>query len=90
MVKIVSDSTCDLSAELVEKYGIEIIPLHIILGENEYEDGVNIEPDAIYKWSDEHGTTPKTSAPAIDKAIDVFSRYKDSGDDVVVFTISSD
>ena len=90
MVKVVSDSTCDLSAELVERYGIEIIPLHIILGEKEYEDGVDIEPDEIYKWSDEHGTTPKTSAPAIDKAIEVFSRYKDSGDDVVVFTISSE
>ena len=90
MVKIVSDSTCDLSAELVERYGIEIIPLHIILGKKEYEDGVDIEPDEIYKWSDEHGTTPKTSAPAIDKAIEVFSRYKDSGDDVVVLTISSE
>lgn len=90
MVKIVSDSTCDLSVELVERYGIEIIPLHIILGENEYEDGVDIDPDEIYKWSDDHGTTPKTSAPGIDKAIEVFSRYKASGDDVVVFTISSE
>ena len=90
MVKIVSDSTCDLSVELVERYGIEIIPLHIILGENEYEDGVDINPDQIYKWSDEHGTTPKTSAPGIDKAVEVFGRYKASGDDVVVFTISSE
>ena len=90
MVKIVSDSTCDLSAELVERYGIEIIPLHIILDEKEYEDGVDINPDQIYKWSDEHGTTPKTSAPGIDKAVEVFGRYKASGDDVVVFTISSE
>ena len=90
MVKIVSDSTCDLSVELVERYGIEIIPLHIILGENEYEDGVDIDPDEIYKWSDDHGTTPKTSAPGVDKAIEVFGRYKASGDDVVVFTISSE
>ena len=90
MVKIVSDSTCDLSAELVERYEIEIIPLHIILGDEEYEDGVDIDPDAIYRWSDEHGTTPKTSAPGIERAVEVFGRYKDSGDDVVVFTISSE
>ena len=38
-VKIISDSTCDLSPELIEKYNIDILPLHILLGENEYEDG---------------------------------------------------
>ena len=33
MVKIIADSTCDLSKELIEKYNISILPLHIILGE---------------------------------------------------------
>ena len=41
-VKIISDSTCDLSPELIAKYNIDILPLHILLGENEYEDGKNI------------------------------------------------
>ena len=41
-VKIISDSTCDLSKELVEKYDITILPLHILLGEDEYRDGVDI------------------------------------------------
>lgn len=61
-VKIVSDSTCDLSKELIDKYDITIIPLHIVLGEKEYKDGVEIGPDEIYAWSDENKTTPKTSA----------------------------
>ena len=39
MVKIISDSTCDLSEELLEKYKVAILPLHILLGEDEYEDG---------------------------------------------------
>lgn len=43
--KIISDSTCDLSPELIAKYNIDILPLHILLGENEYEDGKNIAPD---------------------------------------------
>ena len=43
-VKIISDSTCDLSPELIAKYNIDILPLHILLGENEYEDGKNIAP----------------------------------------------
>ena len=60
MVKIVADSTCDLSKELLGKYEIDILPLHIRLGEEEYEDGKNITPDEIFQWSDEHKTTPKT------------------------------
>ena len=37
MVKIISDSTCDLSPELIAKYDIDILPLHILLGEDEYK-----------------------------------------------------
>ena len=36
MVKIISDSTCDLSQELLRKYDIDILPLHILLGDSEY------------------------------------------------------
>ena len=46
-VKLISDSTCDLSKELVEKYDITILPLHILLGEDEYRDGVDITPEEI-------------------------------------------
>ena len=60
MIRIFSDSTCDLSKELIERYDITILPLHILLGEEEFLDGVDITPDEIYKWSDEHKTTPKT------------------------------
>ena len=45
MVSIVADSTCDLSRELLEKYKVKIIPLHILLGEKEYEDGVDLRPE---------------------------------------------
>ena len=41
MVKIIADSTCDLSKELIEKYDIAIIPLYVRLGDEEYLDGVN-------------------------------------------------
>lgn len=39
MVKIISDSTCDLSKEIVDRYNIDIVPLHVLMGDNEYEDG---------------------------------------------------
>ena len=89
MVKIISDSTCDLSPELIAKYDIDILPLHILLGEDEYEDGKDITPEQIYNWSDENKTTPKTSAPALTDAIELFTPYIDEGREIVCFSISS-
>lgn len=90
MVKIISDSTCDLSKELIERYNIEILPLHILLGEEEYLDGVNITPDEIYAWSDANKTTPKTSAVGMEEAEELFRKYLDQGMELVVFSISED
>ena len=47
MVKILADSTCDLSPSLVSRYKIGIIPLYVHLGEKEYKDGVDITPPAL-------------------------------------------
>ena len=46
---ITADSPIDLSAEQASRYGIEIIPLHVILDSRDYLDGVDITPDDIYK-----------------------------------------
>lgn len=88
MVKIISDSTCDLSRELLKKYDISIIPLHILLGEKEYEDGPGITPDEIYRWSDANRATPKTSAPSMDRAVEVLRPYIEEEREVVCFSIS--
>lgn len=88
MVKIISDSTCDLSPELIAKYDIDILPLHILLGEDEYEDGRNITPQQIYDWSDAHKTTPKTSAPSLAEAIELFRPYIEEKREIVCFSIS--
>lgn len=90
MVKIISDSTCDLSKELIKQYKIEILPLHILLGEDEYLDGVNITPDEIYAWSDANKTTPKTSAVGLKEAEELFRKYLDQEMELVVFSISED
>jgi DegV family protein with EDD domain len=90
MVKIISDSTCDLSKELVERYDISILPLHILLGDEEYEDGVDIMPDEIYRWSDEHKLTPKTSAPSIERAKELMTPFLKQGMELVCFAISED
>ena len=89
MIKIISDSTCDLSKDILEKYDVDILPLHIILGDEEYLDGKNITPEEIYRWADEHGTTPKTSAPELEDAINLMKPYIDRGDELICFSISN-
>lgn len=88
-IKIVSDSTCDLSKDLIERYNISILPLHILLGEDEYNDGINITSDEIYAWSDANKTTPRTSAPSIEEAIELFRELTADGSEVISFSISS-
>ena len=87
MIKILSDSTCDLSPELIKKYDIGIIPLYVRLGEDEYLDGVNITPDDIYKWSDETEKTPGTAAPSVNDIMNILKTY--DADDYIIFTISA-
>lgn len=88
MVRIIADSTCDLSQELLEKYGVAILPLHILLGEDEFEDGRDIKPEEIYRWSDEHSTTPGTSAPSMESALKLYREVYTEGDELICFSIS--
>ncbi len=90
MVKIITDSTSDLTEELLDKYDIDVIPLYIHLGDKEYKDGQEIRIEDAFKWSDEHKSTPKTAACSVDDAIKAIEPYKESGDDVIIFTISGE
>lgn len=87
-VKIISDSTCDLSKEIIEKYNIDILPLHIVLGEAEYKDGEEISPDEIYEWADANKTTPKTSAISFTDVMETYEKWLKEYDEIVIFSIS--
>lgn len=90
MIKIIADSTCDLSDELIKKYDIDILPLYIHMGDKEYKDKLEITPQEIYRWSDENHTTPKTAAPSIEDAMNIIEKYQKQGDDIIMFAISED
>ena len=87
---IASDSTCDLSPELIQAYGIHILPLGVALGEKQYTDGVDIDPDFIYAHYEKTGELPKTSAVNLVDFEDYFARETAEGNGVVLFTISSE
>ncbi len=88
MVKIISDSTCDLSKDLLERYDIAVLPLQVTLGEASYEDGVNITVDEIYRWADDNKTTPKTAAPSLETATGTIAPWLENGMDVICFSVS--
>ena len=88
-VIITADSTCDLSKELKKKYNVIYIPLHIVLGEKSYDDGVNITPPEIYKNFEATGNLPKTAAVNVGEYIDFFKPFVDRGDSVVHINLGS-
>ena len=88
-VTIITDSTSDLSQELLERYEIKKFALHIHLGEKSYLDGVDITPDDIYKWSDENQATPKTSTPSPGEAKEILEKYLEEDNEIICFCISA-
>ena len=88
-VRIVADSTCDLSADILAKYDIPVIPLCIIMDEKSYFDGKEITPDEIFAWANANKTTPKTSAVNIAYSTEILKPYMDNGDDIIFFGIST-
>lgn len=89
-VKIISDSTCDLSKDLLEKYSIAIVPLYVSVGGDARRDGTEITPDDIYSFVEESGKLPKTSAPNLGDYLDVFRYWREQGYEIVHFNISGD
>ena len=88
-IVLCADSTCDLSPELIEKYKVHILPMHVNLEENSYLDGVDINPDAIYAYYHEHKVLPKTAALNMDEFIEVVKPFIDAGNDVICLTLGS-
>ena len=50
MIRILSDSTSDLGPELIERYGVTVLPLHVLLGDKDYRDGADITAQMIFDW----------------------------------------
>ena len=77
MIKIMADSTCDLTQEIIERYDIGIAPLTVTIDGNEYKDKVDITPDEFFEMLKNVKTNPTTSMPSpteylkiIDQAIE--------------------
>ena len=88
-VYITSDSTCDLTPELLERFQIKTVPLHVLLGEENYLDGVDFTPEMIYERYAKDKTLPRTSAVSPQEFTDFFTPLVEAGYEVVFMGISS-
>lgn len=89
-VKIISDSTCDLSKEILEKYDITVLPLYVNFNDETKKDGIDACPEDIYEFVDKNGKLPTTSAANLGDYLDTFKYWREQGYEVVHFNISSD
>ncbi len=74
-IAIVTDSTSDLDTGMLQEFGIEILPLHVVYHDREYLDRVNIEPDEVYENMDNE--VPTTSLPSPAEIANLFSRLRE-------------
>ena len=89
-IQITADSTCDLTAELIEQNHIIITPLTVSCGGETFRDGVDITPDGLYEKIRATGSLASTAAVNVQEYTDVFSTALKGHDAVVHFTISSE
>lgn len=59
-IKITADSTCDLSEELLKKWDIALMPMHILMGEDSYLDGVTVHPADVFAYVNQGGQDAQT------------------------------
>jgi DegV family protein with EDD domain len=89
MIKICADSTCDLSPEILEKYDITLSPLYIMVGDEAFRDGVDITPEAIFRYVDKEGKTCRTAAVNVYDYQELFKKYASGYDAVIQICIGS-
>ncbi|MBD8843329.1 MULTISPECIES: DegV family protein [Priestia] len=82
-IKVVTDSTIDLTLEEAEKYGIEMIPLCINIDNETYLDRVELTPADFIEKMKNSKELPKSSQPAIGSFVEVYERLVSEGYDVI-------
>ena len=87
---ILSDSTCDLSAEIVKARDIKISPLTVVFGDEKHLDGVDVTPDDVYDYYKKTKSLAKTTATNMAEHEDFITENVPEGKEAVYFNISSE
>lgn len=83
-VRIVTDSTCDLPVDVIEQYGITVVPIYVNLENKSYQDGVNLDREGFYQQLETSKTFPSTASPSTESFVTVFSDLAKKGADAIL------
>lgn len=87
MIKIVTDTTCDLPPAMVEEYDITIVPINILFDTEAYQEGVDLDWDLFYRKIEETGLLPTTSQPSPGAFAETYRRLaREEGADAIIST----
>lgn len=89
-IGILTDSTCDLNQEILDKYEIEVIPLSVHFGEEEFQDGVEIKADSFFEKLDHYKELPHTSRPAPALFMEKYQKMLEKYDKLLSIHISAE
>ena len=88
-IKIITDSTADLSKEIYEKYDIDVLPLLINFGEDSYLDGVEINPDKVFERIKKENILPTTAQVTASRFVESYKKYLSEGYKIISIHMSS-
>lgn len=89
-IKITADSTCDLSRELAERYGVDIMPLYVNMDGKPLRDQLDVQPHDVFQYYERTGELCFTSARNIGEYLDSFTALREEYDAVIHISISSE
>lgn len=88
-IKIITDSTADLSKDLYDKYNIEVLPLLISFGEESYLDGVEITAEKVFERIEQDDILPTTAQVTPNRFMEAYKKYLDEGYKIISIHMSS-
>jgi DegV family protein with EDD domain len=88
-VKVITDSTSDLTPEIASELGITVVPLNVHFGTETYRDGIDLTTEDFYGKLEQSKTLPTTSAPAPGTFAEVYDKLAEETDEILTITISS-
>lgn len=89
MIKVVTDSTSDILPDEAERLGIDVVPLTVRFGDEQFRDGLDLGPDAFYRKLATTSVQPSTSQPTPEQFAEVYRRHVTAGDSVISLHISA-
>ena len=89
MRRIIVDSGSSIKRDEKDRYGVDILPIRLQMGEESFFDGVDITTEEFYERLKDKSQFPKTSLPSLEEIQNMVDKYSDQGDEVLIITISS-